>query len=295
MFQTLQMIEGSIQSYSEAMRLLASDVQAFQSDGYKQSRYTFVSLYTQQINRMGGGAGLNRGAFNTQRVSQGVMLSPLGFNWSQGGLRPAEPTNAAVVGSGLFVLKPDNLNDFVYTRASDFVFTADGTLVDTFGRKVMGYKVDEDGTVDKSTLSAITVDPDEQDITDLGFEDSGALVTNFAARKSARESQDESDVPDGEVLFQLALAKVPNPSLLTAHSGNTYRTNAGSGEVLRYDVSGATGFGEIRGGFAESSNVDPAETTIIGIQLQRGYNAVQSALTLISSTLSKFLSAIDKA
>ena len=294
MFETLQMIEGSIQSYSEAMKLLAADVQAFQSDGYKQTRYTFVSLYTQQINRMGGGAGLNRGAFNTQRVSQGVLLSPLGYNWSQGGLRPAEPTNAAVVGSGLFVLKPDNLNDFVYTRASDFIFAADGTLIDSFGRKVMGYKVKDDGTVDKSTLTAITVDPDEVDVTDLGFEDSGALVTNYAARKDVQDSG-EGEAPEGKVLFQLALAKIPNPSLLTAHSGNTYRTNAGSGEVMRYDVSGTEGFGEVRGGFAESSNVDPAETTIIGIQLQRGYNAVQSALTLISSTLSKFLSAIDKA
>ena len=45
MFETIEMIENSIVSYADAMKILAGDVQNFQADGYKQTRYSFVSIF----------------------------------------------------------------------------------------------------------------------------------------------------------------------------------------------------------------------------------------------------------
>ncbi|MBT5856376.1 flagellar hook basal-body protein [bacterium] len=290
MFETLSMLENSIVAFSDAMRVLAADVQNFQSNGYKQTRYTFTSIYSDAIARVGTASTGTAGSSNVQSFAAGVMLLPMGLDFSQGGLQAGGRLNAAVSGQGLFTMKPENSSNFVYTRASDFVFAADGTLVDVYGRKVMGFKR-TNGTTDTSNMTEIKLDPDTVDLSDVGFEDDGLLVTNFNARKTAREN--DETVPEGEELFQLALADVPNPSSLESVVGNAYKTTINSGEPARYGVAGQASFGDVVGATVESSNVNPAETTIVGIQLQRGYNIVQSALTMINKMLTSFTSAVN--
>ena len=298
MFETLEMIENSIVSYADAMKIVAGDVQNFQADGYKQSRYSFVSIFQAQIAKYGASSAQTPGASHSQQISQGVVLLPLGLDFTQGGLRAGGPLNVAVSGNGLFVLKPENLTDHIYTRASDFVFGSDGSLIDSFGRRVMGYQY-VNGKLDKSKLVAIKVDPTKYDVNDLGFESNGILTSNYSARKlaSSQSSTDgtKTNVPAGEQLFQIGLANIPNPSGLSPYVGNTYRTNLNSGDVAAFGVSNDTGLGTVSGASIESSNVNPAEVSIVGIQLQRGYNAVQGALTMINKMLSSFMSVVEKA
>lgn len=293
MFETLNMLENSVVAYGDALRGLATDVQNFQTAGYKSTRASFVSMFTQEMSRVGGDTAGRPGASNVQSISQGTVFRTMGFDFSQGGLIAGDPLNAGIAGNGLFVMKPDNLNDFIYTRASDFVFAADGTLEDTFGRKVMGFKV-KNGVVDKTSMAPITVDPSKYDLNDVGFETGGVLTTNYSARQAALEAGD-GNVPAGESLFQLALADVPAPSQMDQYQGNAFRTNIRSGDPLSFGVSEDGGLGTVVGGQYEGSNIDPAEKTIVGIQYQRGYNAVQAMLNLINRALSSFISIVDKA
>jgi len=297
MFETLEMIENSIVSYADAMKVVAGDVQNFQADGYKQSRYSFVSIFQAKLAKYGGSSALTPGASHSQQISQGVVLLPLGLDFTQGGIRAGGPLNVAVNGSGLFVLKPENLSDYVYTRASDFVFGSDGSLIDSFGRRVMGYQY-VNGKLDKSKLVAIKVDSEKYDVNDLGFEENGTLISNYSARQAAINNESKnntSGVPKGDTLFQIGVANIPNPSGLSPYVGNTYRTNLTSGQVASFGISNDPGIGTVMGGSIESSNVNPAEVSIVGIQLQRGYNAVQGALTMINKMLSSFMSVVDKA
>ena len=89
MFNALPMIQNSISATSEAMTLLSTDAQAFQTDCYKQQRYSFSSIFNKEVQTVGGRFGRFGGA-NNQTMSTGVTLIPMGYDMSQGGIRNAQ-------------------------------------------------------------------------------------------------------------------------------------------------------------------------------------------------------------
>ena len=294
MFNALPMIQNSISATSEAMTLLSTDAQAFQTDGYKQQRYSFSSIFNKEVQTVGGRFGRFGGA-NNQTMSTGVTLIPMGYDMSQGGIRNAQPLNAAVNGQGFFVMQSETSQQHLFTRASDFVFAADGSLIDVFGRKIKGYRM-VNGVADKSELVDISVNPEEYNLSDIGFEDGGILTTNFNSREAARENGESvEDFPEGEQTFQLALAKIPNPSQMELTQGNAFTATLRSGTVNYYGISEENNLGSVVGASAESSNVNPAEVTVTGIQLQRGYNATQAALTMTNRFLTQIMEVASKA
>ena len=294
MFNALPMLQNSIAATSQAMTLLSSDAQAFQTDGYKQSRYSFASIFNSEVQSVGGRSGRYGGSHN-QTMSQGITLIPMGYDMSQGGIKTAGPLNSAINGQGFFILNGENSSQHLLTRASDFIFAADGSLIDVFGRRVKGYKM-VNGKPDKSELVDIKLDPDKFNLADVGFEENGVLMTNYQARKLAKDDGETvENFPEGEQTFQLALANVPNPSQMEQGQGNTFVTTLKSGNVTFYGVSDEENLGNVVGGSSESSNVNPAETTIIGIQLQRGYNATQAALTMTNRFLTQIMEVAGKA
>jgi len=294
MFNALPMLQNSISATSNAMSLLSADAQAFQTDGYKQSRYTFASIFNSEVSSIGGRHGRYGGA-NMQTMNQGVTLIPMGYDMSQGGIKTAQPTNAAISGQGFFILQGQNSSQQLLTRASDFIFAADGSLIDVFGRKVKGYKM-VNGKPDKTQLVDIKLDPNNTNLSDVGFEDNGILMSNYQARKTALDNgSTKQALPNGTQLFQLALGYVPNPSQMKQGQGNTFTVTLKSGSIAYYGISGEKNLGNVIGGSSESSNVNPAETTIVGIQLQRGYNATQAALTMTNKFLTQIMDVAGKA
>lgn len=73
-------------------------------------------------------------------------------------------------------------------------------------------------------------------------------------------------------LYQIALADVPSPDLLDPVSGNVFQQTAKSGNI-RFGFAGSSGYGSIRSGALESSNVDIAEELTTMIEAQRNYTA----------------------
>ena len=294
MFNALPMLQNSISATSNAMTLLSADAQAFQTDGYKQTRYSFASVFNREVTSMGGRYGRYGGAQN-QTMTQGITLIPMGYDMSQGGIKTAKPLNAAINGQGFFVLQAENSSQHLLTRASDFIFASDGTLMDVFGRKVKGYQM-VNGAPDKTQLVDIKLDPNTTNLADVGFEENGILMTNYQAREAARSNGDSIDqLPEGTQLFQLGLAFVGNPGQMTQGQGNTFMTTLKSGAISFYGVSSEQNLGNVIGSSSESSNVNPAETTIVGIQLQRGYNATQAALTMTNRFLTQIMEVAGKA
>jgi flagellar hook protein FlgE len=291
MFNAIPMIQNSISATSDAMNILSANAQAFQTDGYKQSTYTFASIFGKRLNTLG--ARYNRfGGAHSQNISQGITLVPMGYDMSQGGLKTGGALDAAVNGQGFFMLQSETSSKFLLSRASDFIFGVDGTLRDIFGRKIKCYKM-VNGKADTSQLVDLKL-PEGSDLSDVGFEEGGVLMSNYQARKAARDSGDIENLEDGTPLFQLALGRVSNPSQLEQGQGNAFTETINSGKIT-LGHSDKEAFGSVVGGSSESSNVNPAETTITGIQLQRGYNAIQGALTMCNKFLTQLMEVASKA
>jgi flagellar basal-body rod protein FlgG len=294
MFNALPMLQNSISATSDAMNILSANAQAFQTDGYKQLKYSFASLFSAEMKSVGGRHTRNGASFN-QNVPQGVTLIPMGLDMSQGGIRTGQALNSAIDGQGFFLLQEANKSQFLLTRASEFIFSADGTLIDVFGRKVKGYKM-VNGKPDKSQLVDIKIDPNSSNLSNVGFESNGILTSNYQARKGAIDSgSNKENLPEGTAYFQLALGYVGNPSQMDQTQGNAFKTTLNSGSISYFGISGENNLGKVIGGSIESSNVNPAEVSITGIQLQRGYNATQAALTMTNRFLSQIIEVVSKA
>ncbi|APO66428.1 flagellar hook protein FlgE [Rhizobium mongolense] len=73
-------------------------------------------------------------------------------------------------------------------------------------------------------------------------------------------------------VFQIPLANVPSPDLLTLMSGNVYSANGRSGVTVT-GFPQTSGFGKIQSGALEGSNVDMAGELTEMIESQRSYTA----------------------
>ena len=73
-------------------------------------------------------------------------------------------------------------------------------------------------------------------------------------------------------VFQIPLATVPSPDLLTLMTGNVYSANGNSGVTVT-GFPQTSGFGKIQSGALEGSNVDLAGELTEMIESQRSYTA----------------------
>merc|ERR1711971_221277 len=225
---------------------------------------------------MGKGELLHSILHTTIRDTASAIVS-LGYN-TRSLFQSGGRLNVAIQGLGFFLLQDPSNSGHILTRSSDFMLGSDGTLLDIFGRCVMGYKKGS------STLEPIKIN--SQLIDDVGFENGGWLVTNYRARRAAREAGEV--VPAGEELFQIGLGSVPNPEQLDGHTGNAFKVSRRSGEIS-FGAAVGVNFGTILGAQREISNFNPAETTIKGIQAEQKFNAINSALTVVKTLLDEIM------
>jgi flagellar hook protein FlgE len=291
MLDVLAQTKNSIQAYTDAMKIMSSNIQNFQTEGFKTVNYSFQTIFSSSIFE-GNSSSIDSGGNEPFNIAQSMHLIPQGIDFTQGSLGTGKQLNAAITGQSLFVIKNDS-SSFQYKRNSDFTIDGQGYLVDSLGRKVMGYKMSQTGDVNKGELSEIKMDSSSVDLGDVGFESNGILTTNYTARKSAIDKKDQT-IPEGTALYQLALARFNNPQKLTIGAGGAFKATAASGPPIEYGVSNDKGFGQVYGGYTENSNVDASAMAIEGLQLQRGYNAVQSAMTMINKLLQDFVRAVTQ-
>jgi flagellar hook protein FlgE len=119
--------------------------------GFKASTVSFMDLVSQTI----GGA-----SENPMQIGLGVIVGSISPVFSQGAIESTrEATNVAIQGNGFFVVADDSGRS--YTRAGNFSFDANGTLISPDGQRVQGWtETDANGNiVTTSQPGDITVPP----------------------------------------------------------------------------------------------------------------------------------------
>lgn len=120
---------SGLNANQQKLSVIGNNLANINTIAFKASTVTFADLVSQEV----GGA-----SQNPMQIGLGVTTGSISPNFSQGGVEnTGVATNVAVQGAGFFVLGAEGQRS--YTRAGNFSFDADGTLITPDGMPVQGY------------------------------------------------------------------------------------------------------------------------------------------------------------
>jgi flagellar hook protein FlgE len=113
------------------LNVIGNNLANINTIGFKASAVTFEDVVSQAV-----GGSTN----DLRQVGLGVTTGSIAPVFSQGSIENTrEATNVAIQGQGFFVVTPPNGGGAAYTRAGNFSFSNNGTLVSPDGYRVQGY------------------------------------------------------------------------------------------------------------------------------------------------------------
>ncbi|MCJ8506405.1 flagellar basal-body rod protein FlgG [Rhizobium lemnae] len=231
------------------LEVIANNIANINTTGYKRARAEFADLLY-QTERAGGVPNRANQAIVPEgaNIGLGVQTAAVRNIFQQGELTQTENSlDVAVIGRGWFqVQAPDGST--MYTRAGAFNTNAQGQLV-----TIDGYAV-----IPNITFPA--------DVTET--------VINRSGEVSVRIGNANTFTPLG----QLTMANFVNEAGLKPMGDNLFQQTAASGEAI-VAAPDDPGFGYLKQGYLESSNVDAVKEITNLIAAQRAYEMNSKVIT----------------
>jgi flagellar basal-body rod protein FlgG len=236
--------------------VISNNIANMTTTGFKRQRAEFQDLLYQDLRRAGASSS-DAGTIVPSgiQIGVGVKTASVYRIADQGGMEATENTyDLAVQGDGYFrVLMPSG--EEAYTRAGSFQVSATGEIVTQDGYTV---------------LPSITVPQDALSVT---INSSGEVQVKL----------------DGQVnlqtVGQIDLAIFFNEAGLQPMGSNLYLESTASG-AASVGVPGSTGFGTVRQGYLESSNVNAVGEITALISAQRAYEMNSKVITTADEMMS---------
>src|SRR6185503_6063180 len=120
---------SGLNANQQRLAVIGNNLANINTVAFKASTVSFADLVSQSV----GGA-----STNPMQIGLGVATGSISPNFSQGGIEnTGVATNVAIQGNGFFVV--GNAANRSYSRAGNFTFDADGTLITVDGQNVQGY------------------------------------------------------------------------------------------------------------------------------------------------------------
>ncbi|MGH8018584.1 MAG: flagellar basal-body rod protein FlgG [Opitutaceae bacterium] len=220
------------------LNTISNNIANVNTAGFKKSKTEFQDLFYQATSSAGAETGAGNLRPTSVELGNGSQVVSTSKVFTQGQLtQTGEDLDLAIEGGGFFeVERPDGTSAF--TRDGSFKVGSDGRVMTNDGFPVLsGFQAIPAGTTAISVSSSGDV----------------SLTT-----------------PNGPQTFRLQLARFQNDSGLRSIGGNLYIETGGSG-VPEIGNPGETGFGTLRQGFLETSNVNVVEEMVGMILAQRAY------------------------
>lgn len=223
------------------VEVIANNVANINTTSFKRARAEFVDLLYQVERAAGTPASVGAEVVpEGARLGLGVRASAIRNLHTQGSLaQTGNSLDLALTGRGFFrVTGPES--ETLYTRAGTFNKNATGQIV----------------TADGYVLQPTIVVPPE--VVTLTVNDTGQVYGTVKGETEPR------------LLGQFSIANFVNEVGLDPLGGNLYRETAASGAPT-VGLAGDVGFGTIKQGYVEASNVDPVKEITELISAQRAY------------------------
>lgn len=242
------------------LEVIANNIANINTTGFKRARAEFTDLLYQADRLKGVPSSGNQGIIpEGAHIGLGVRTAAIRSVNLQGALAATgNKLDVALTGNGWFQIKGAG-DETLYTRSGAFNTNATGQLVTADGFPV---------------VPEITIPVDTIDVI---INDSGQVF----ARKPG-----QADLVE---LGQITTANFANEAGLTPMGASLFQESAASGAPVA-GVPGDPGFGAVKQGYLEDSNVDPVKEITELISAQRGYemnSKVIQAADEMASVVSK--------
>ncbi|MEM8748806.1 MAG: flagellar basal-body rod protein FlgG [Pseudomonadota bacterium] len=239
--RALSIAATGMNAQQKNLEVIANNIANINTTGFKRARAEFSDLIYQTERAHGVPSQANQAIVpEGAHVGSGVRTAAVRNVHLQGSLASTGNTfDLALTGNGWFQIEGADGQTY-YSRSGAFNTNATGQLV-----TLDGLLVSPAITVPENTLE---------------------VVVNSTGQVFARLA----DQQDLQELGQLTLATFANDAGLTPLGDNLFGVSAASGDA-NTGVPGDPGFGTIRQGYLESSNVDPVKEITELISAQRGY------------------------
>ena len=286
---------SGLKNHQTKLDVIGNNISNVNTYGFKKGRVVFKDLISQNVSGASA-ATATRGGVNPKQVGLGSQMAAIDTIHSTGSLQTTSRTlDLAISGEGFFMVAEGNgtesngtitfsngFKNVQYTRAGNFYMDANGYLVNSDGKYLVGYT----GTSTGSTTG---------NNTNL-FDD---VTTNGQPIQIPITAQSMSIGQDGTVSYvdengklqtagTIILAKFPNTGGLEKVGGNYYQETSNSGAPHAQKAT-QDGIGSIQSGFLEMSNVDLSEEFTEMIVAQRGFQANSRIITTSDQILEELV------
>jgi len=239
------------------VEVISNNIANLSTTGFKRQRAEFQDLLYQNLRRIGSSSS-DAGTIVPSGVQVGIGVRT-GATYritEQGNLTStSNPFDVAVQGRGYFRIQLPGGGD-AYTRAGSFQLSATGQLVTQDG-----YLVQPNITIPAGA-------------TDVSIDATGQVQAKIAGQVAP------------QVAGQLTLVNFFNEAGLESIGDNLFlETPASGGPTI--GPAGSTGFGTIKQGFLETSNVNPVQEITDLITAQRAYEMNSKVITTSDEMLAQ--------
>jgi flagellar hook protein FlgE len=262
MFDVMTQAKNAIEAYNQALTATSSNIANMNVTGYKKINVSFQTIFDRLITQ-GTAANGNSGGTNPRQFGQGMAVSGVAVDFSQGDFADASPLDLAIDGDGFFILSGDGGSTYQYTRAGNFQIDSSGNLLSN------GFQV-------------------------YGFDNAGN-VTPITGLPSGNKNDYAWNASTGELLYngvttgyRIALTYFPNPSGLAQATGTSFRATMASGSAATPQLPGGA-VGSLINGKLENSNVSYLSESIDSLAIQRAMSSNLTMLKAASDLISSFI------
>lgn len=275
-----------MKSQQTKLDVISNNIANVNTTGFKSQRVRFQDMISQSNANAQDAQGPNaggRGGINAQQVGLGTQVASTDMMMQGGSLQFTGRALDFSIQNGdksFFVVSDDGgeSGSMQFTRDGGFYTDSDNNLVTSNGLRLMGYSEANMDNPSAENLEALTI-PQERDgltLQDYSVDDSGIILGTYS---------------DGNayVIGRIAMSNFSNPDGLEKAGENVYNVSANSG-APQYGGPSDDGFGIIRSGFMEMSNVDLATEFTEMIVASRAYQANSRSITTSDEMLQELLS-----
>lgn len=300
---------SGMRSYQTKMDVIGNNIANVGTTAFKSSSAQFQDLLSETLSSGQAPIQDGLGGINPQQVGLGVSVGKISTSMSNGALQPTgRDLDFALEGNGFFAVAESNdvnsADELRFTRDGSFMRDSLGNLTMGSGFKVMGISAVnlegevptfEDSVEIKAILDQIKeapgafagelkpiVIPDQLEVGGQ-VETLVSFTIDGSGRVMARYTDGEN-----RLMGQVPVFRFTNAAALEKLGGNTYRQSQNSGDAA-FGISGEQGFGIIRKGYLEMSNVDLANEFTEMIITSRSYQANSRTITTSDEMLQELL------